>query len=89
MIQIIGLVTTTALVATACVVAQGNYYTPRSNFGFYLGVVGALMMVAMLTYPLRKHVRFMQGWGALKHWFRQYLKSCVPGTNASRLPTLA
>lgn len=51
----------------------GDYYTPRSDFGFYLGVVGALMMVAMLTYPIRKHMGFMQGWGALQHWFRTHM----------------
>jgi hypothetical protein len=54
-------------------VATGKYYTPRSNFGFYLGVVGSLMMLALLAYPLRKHVRFMHRWGALKHWFRIHM----------------
>ncbi len=47
-------------------VATGKYYTPRSNFGFYLGVVGSVMMLLMLAYPLRKHVGFMHRWGALK-----------------------
>lgn len=54
-------------------VAVGKYYTPRSNFGFYLGVVGSLMMLTLLAYPLRKHVRVMQRWGALKHWFRWHM----------------
>ncbi len=31
------------------------------------------MMVALLAYPLRKHVRWMQRWGALKHWFRIHM----------------
>ena len=57
----------------AYTVAQGKYYTPRSNFGFYLGVVGTLMMLALLAYPLRKRVRGMQRWGALKHWFRVHM----------------
>lgn len=71
--QTIGLASITLLAGAAWIVAKNNYYTPRSNFGFYLGVVGALMMVAMLTYPLRKHAGFMQGWGALKHWFRAHM----------------
>ena len=54
-------------------VATGNYYTPRSNFGFYLGVTGSVMMLAMLAYPLRKRVRFLHRWGALKHWFRIHM----------------
>jgi hypothetical protein len=53
--------------------AYGKYYTPRSNFGFYLGVVGTLMMLFLLAYPLRKHVPWMQRWGALKHWFRVHM----------------
>jgi len=71
--QTLGIAAALVIGATAYAVAQGDYYTPRSDFGFYLGVVGALMMVAMLTYPLRKHMRFMQGWGALKHWFRAHM----------------
>lgn len=57
----------------AYLVAAGKYYTPRSNFGFYLGVAGTLMMLALLAYPLRKHARWMQRWGALKHWFRVHM----------------
>jgi hypothetical protein len=57
----------------ALLVAQGKYYTPRSGVGFYLGVIGTLMMVALLAYPLRKHVRAMQRWGQLKHWFRVHM----------------
>lgn len=54
-------------------VSHGTYYTPRSGFGFYLGVVGTLMMLALLAYPLRKYVRWMQRWGAIKHWFRVHM----------------
>lgn len=60
-------------------VATGKYYTPRSNFGFYLGVVGSVMMLALLAYPLRKHVRFMHRWGALKHWFRWHMVMGIVG----------
>lgn len=60
-------------------VATGNYYTPRSNFGFYLGVVGSVMMLLMLAYPLRKHVGFMQRWGSLKNWFRLHMIMGIVG----------
>ena len=63
----------------AYTVATGKYYTPRSNFGFYLGVVGSVMMLAMLAYPLRKHVRFMHRWGSLKHWFRIHMIMGIVG----------
>jgi hypothetical protein len=73
LIQLLGLVTVAAVATAGYVIAQGKYYTPRSNVGFYLGLVGTLMMVIMLGYPLRKRIQFMQGWGALKHWFRIHM----------------
>jgi hypothetical protein len=60
-------------------VATGKYYTPRSNVGFYLGVVGSVMMLLMLAYPLRKHVGFMHSWGALKNWFRLHMIMGIVG----------
>lgn len=60
-------------------IATGQYYTPRSNVGFYLGVIGSLMMVAMLSYPLRKRMPFMQRWGPLKHWFRWHMILGIAG----------
>lgn len=60
-------------------VATGKYYTPRSNLGFYLGVVGSVMMLALLAYPLRKYVRFMHRWGALKNWFRIHMIMGIVG----------
>lgn len=69
----LGALTAVTLAAAAFAVAQGKFYTPRSDFGFYLGVVGASMMVIMLSYPLRKRVGFMQNWGNLKHWFRIHM----------------
>ncbi len=60
-------------------VATGKYYTPRSDFGWYLGVVGSVMLLLMLAYPLRKHMGFMSRWGALKHWFRIHMIMGIVG----------
>ena len=54
-------------------VSSGEYYTPGSDFGYNLGLIGAIMMLVMLLYPLRKRVRFMQSWGPLRHWFRIHM----------------
>jgi len=67
------------LVLAAYRAATGGYYTPRSNFGFYLGVAGSLMMLAMFLYPLRKRARFMHRLGALKHWFRWHMIMGIVG----------
>jgi len=60
-------------------VATEKYYTPRSDLGWYLGVVGSVMMLLMLAYPLRKHVGFMRRWGALKNWFRLHMIMGIVG----------
>jgi hypothetical protein len=60
-------------------VATEKYYTPRSDFGWYLGVVGSVMLLLMLAYPLRKHVGFMHRWGALKYWFRIHMIMGIVG----------
>lgn len=59
--------------------ARSGIYTPGSDFGYYLGVVGALMMLALLLYPLRKHVRFLQNFGPIRHWFRLHMLFGVGG----------
>ena len=51
------------------VVAHGRYYKPGDDFGYNLGLVGSLMMLALLTYTLRKNLRFARNWGQLKYWF--------------------
>ena len=60
-------------------VARGKYYTPGDDFGYYLGVVGASMMLALLLYPLRKHVSFLSKLGAMRHWFRFHMLLGIGG----------
>ena len=54
-------------------VAHGHYYRPGDDFGYNLGLTGALMMLALLIYPLRKNFRFMQRWGQIKYWFSLHM----------------
>lgn len=59
--------------------ARGEYYTPGDDFGYYLGLVGAIMMLILLLYPLRKHVGFLQKLGAISHWFRLHMLFGIVG----------
>ena len=77
--QLMGVLVTALVIWAAYLVAVGKYYTPRSGFGFYIGVIGTVMMLALLAYPLRKHVSWMQRWGALKHWFRIHMIMGIVG----------
>ena len=60
-------------------VARGEYYSPGDDFGYYLGVVGASMMLTLLLYPLRKHVSFLSKLGAMSHWFRFHMLLGIGG----------
>jgi hypothetical protein len=60
------------------VVAVGWYYrdmdylSAKEGMGYYLGIVGSVMMLLLLLYPLRKNARFMRNWGNVKLWFRMH-----------------
>lgn len=49
------------------------------DVGYWLGVAGATMMLLLFSYPLRKHFRFTQGWGAVKGWLVLHMVLGVGG----------
>ena len=60
-------------------VAQRSPYTAGSDFGYYLGLVGSLMMASLLLYPLRKHVKTFQNFGSLRTWFVVHMVFGITG----------
>ncbi len=67
------------IAAAAWVVAILKPYTPGSDLGYGLGLAGGLMMLALLTYPLRKHVKWLRGLGTMKPWFQAHMVLGVMG----------
>lgn len=67
------------LVTAAWSVGRLKLYAPGDAIGYYLGLAGALMMLALLLYPLRKHVRVFERLGALKHWFKLHMFFGITG----------
>jgi hypothetical protein len=57
------------LVAVTWLVSRSKLFTPGSDLGYNLGLAGALMMLALLLYPLRKHWSWLARFGALRRWF--------------------
>jgi len=64
---------TLALTAAAVPVYQGWVFKPGTGFGYAIGIIGGVMMLLMLLYPLRKHVRAMHNWGSLRYWFMLHM----------------
>jgi hypothetical protein len=50
-------------------VSQMGLFKSGDDTGYWLGVAGGVMMLILLTYPLRKNFRFARGLGNIKGWF--------------------
>lgn len=47
--------------------------TPEEGIGYWLGIIGGSLMLALLLYPLRKRLRILHFLGPTKHWFRMHM----------------
>jgi hypothetical protein len=56
-----------------------EYFNAESGTGYLLGILGSLMMLVLLLYPMRKRLRFMAGWGPIRYWFRIHMMLGVLG----------
>lgn len=65
--------------ALAWMTARGKFYSPGDDIGYYLGLVGAVLMLVLLLYPLRKHVSFLRNLGAIRYWFRFHMLFGIAG----------
>jgi hypothetical protein len=68
-----------ALAAGAWLAGQANLYKPGDDFGYYVGLVGSVLMALLLLYPLRKRVQFLQRAGELRNWFRVHMFLGIAG----------
>lgn len=60
-------------VALGWLIRDYDLIDPQDGLGYWLGIVGGSMMLALLLYPLRKRFRFMNRLGATRHWFRMHM----------------
>ena len=67
------------LVALGWLVAFGNLYEPGDDFGYNLGLVGGLLMLSLLIYPLRKRVRSFERIGTMTGWFKYHMVAGIGG----------
>jgi hypothetical protein len=54
-------------------ISHGHPYKPGDVVGYNLGLVGGLMMLTLLLYPMRKRVRIMKNWAPLPKWFKWHM----------------
>jgi len=47
--------------------------TAETGIGYYLGIIGSLMMLVLLLYPLRKRIAALRVFGNVRSWFRIHM----------------
>lgn len=50
-----------------------GHITAEDGVGYYLGIVGSLLMLALLLYPLRKRIAALRIIGGVRPWFRIHM----------------
>ncbi len=56
-----------------------NYLTPQHGYGYWLGILGGSMMIALLIYPLRKRIPALAVIGSVRVWFRTHMVLGIVG----------
>ena len=47
--------------------------TPAEGLGYWLGITGAVMMLSLLLYPVRKHWKALNSFGSVRLWFNTHM----------------
>ncbi len=63
----------------AWLVASGGVFKAGDDIGYNLGLVGGLMMLSLLLYPVRKRTRLMDRLGSMQAWFRYHQMAGIFG----------
>jgi hypothetical protein len=69
----------TLLVVCAWAISHWGGFAAGSDVGYNLGLAGGIMMLLLFLYPLRKHFRFMHGFGPAKYWFAGHMTLGILG----------
>ncbi len=77
--QSLTLASLVCVAVVAFIAMLDSNFKPGSDFGYNLGLIGSLMMLLLLLYPIRKHVKKFQGLGPLKYWLEIHMIIGVAG----------
>lgn len=58
---------------------DSGYLSAEEGAGYALGIIGGVLMLLLLLYPLRKKQFALLRWGAIRHWFRLHMVFGVLG----------
>ncbi len=81
-LQLAPLVFAAAVIATiviAWINRNEGYLTAETGAGYWLGIAGALIMLFLIAYPLRKRFRAFANTGRVANWFRLHMMLGIIG----------
>ncbi|HEY5761893.1 MAG TPA: hypothetical protein VIS73_01655 [Rhodocyclaceae bacterium] len=61
------------LAVLAVIVATQGIYEPGDDFGYTLGLIGGLLLLSQMVYPLRKRIPLLARLGMMNSWFRYHM----------------
>ncbi|MBU1601902.1 MAG: hypothetical protein KKA74_07745 [Gammaproteobacteria bacterium] len=67
------------LLLLAWLVRKGEFYEADSDFAYYIGLVGGLLMLSLLLYPLRKRIHAFDRLGKMETWFKFHMVAGITG----------
>ncbi len=53
--------------------SDSGHLSPESGLGYWLGIAGAMAMLLLLVYPLRKRMKGLRAIGSVTFWFRFHM----------------
>ncbi|MEJ2089044.1 MAG: hypothetical protein P8Y69_11355 [Gammaproteobacteria bacterium] len=62
-----------AAIVVAWSLKDQNLIRADDGLGYWLGIVGASLMLLLLVYPLRKRIAALKGFGSVRFWFRLHM----------------
>ena len=63
----------TGVLVWAWIQRDSGVIDPKTGWGYYIGIAGAVLMLALILYPMRKRMRSMRTWGNPANWFRWHM----------------
>jgi hypothetical protein len=61
------------VIAIAWSLREDNLLRAKDGLGYWLGIVGASLMLLLLIYPIRKRLRSLSGLGSVRFWFQTHM----------------
>jgi hypothetical protein len=75
----LGMLLATFIIVAGWVLPLRDYITPRAGLGYWLGIIGGSLMLALLIYPLRKRIRAFAFMGSARMHFQVHMFMGVAG----------